>query len=79
MIKDKGKHRIENRCAVITLTISFVDKLMYREKKQKPVTQNTKVSEWTIMYNSYNLPYIFLFLCSYSDYILYLNPEKDHK
>lgn len=33
MIKDKGKHRIENGCAVITLTISFVDKLMYRGKK----------------------------------------------
>lgn len=50
-----------------------------QRKKQKTVTQNTKVSERTIMYNSYNLPYIFLFLCSYSDYILQLNPEKDHK
>lgn len=49
-----------------------------QRKKQKPVTQNTKVSEWTIMYNSYNLPYIFLFLCSYSDYILY-ESRKDHK
>ena len=35
MIKDKGKHRIENGCAVITLTISFVDKLMYREKNRR--------------------------------------------
>ena len=35
MIKDKGKQRIENACAVITSTMSSVYILIHREKTRR--------------------------------------------